>query len=380
MMVVPFLTVYLNTVLHFDLHVAGLLVAAFGLGSFAGTWVGGKLSDRTGPRWVIFFSLVLGGACLIILQFVQSAGGLTAMLFLTGFFGDAIRPASMATIGYYAKKERMGSAMALFRLAINLGFSAAPAIGGFLVAAFSYTALFWVDGLTCLFAALYFLFASKNWRPINQKHDDDTTSEEEQSRSQALSPRQNKAYLLFLVATFLMGFGFIQWFHSFAVFLKNDWGLDERYSGAALALNGLLIVILEMPLVHYIEQLQKNTKAFSIGVVLIALSFLPFVLPAWYGFAILAIVLMTIGEILNLPFSSTFALKLAPDHMRGEYSAWYGMTWSLAHVAGPAVGLAFAGQFGWAAFWAALSVLGLGSMVLYRKAGIFKLGNEEMKK
>ncbi|MEZ4684853.1 MAG: MFS transporter [Bacteroidia bacterium] len=370
MMVVPFLTVYLNTILHFELYEAGFLVAAFGIGSFAGTWVGGRLSDRIGPRWVIFSSLVLGGSCLILLQFVHETAGLATMLLLTGFFGDALRPASMATIGYYAKKERMGSAMALFRLAINLGFSAAPAIGGFLVAAFSYAALFWVDGLTCMLAAVFFIFASTKWRPVTRKEPYGENIEVEKAEAASLPPQQNKAYLLFLLATFLMGFGFVQWFHSFAVFLKNEWGLDERYSGAALALNGLVIVLLEMPLVHYIEQLNKNMRAFSIGVALIALSFLPFVLPAWYGFAILAILLMTIGEILNLPFSSTFALKLAPEHMRGEYSAWYGMTWSLTNVAGPALGLAFVGQFGWPAFWIGLSALGMSSLILYKKAGI----------
>jgi MFS family permease len=103
--------------------------------------------------------------------------------------------------------------------------------------------------------------------------------------------------------------------------------------------------------------------------VLIAASFLPFLLRVWYGFALLAVLLLTLGEILNLPFSSSFALNLAPDNKRGEYSAWYGMTWSLTNVAGPVIGLSFADEFGWAAFWILIAVMAGGSMLLYRRSG-----------
>jgi predicted MFS family arabinose efflux permease len=369
--VIPFLTVYLNTILHFDLKLAGLLVGCFGAGSFAGTWVGGKLSDTLGPRMVIFFSLLLGGIFFILLQFVKSPAGLGSMLFLTGFFGDALRPASMATIGNYVPRERTGSAMALFRLAINLGFSAAPAIGGFIAASsLGYVGLFWIDGLTCLAAAAYFIVASRNWRPAIQRDEaPEDSSEEKAVKKELLPPQKNLQYVFFLIATFLMGFGFIQWFHSVPVFMKSEWGFDERYIGIMMALNGMLIVIVEMPLVHQIEHLKRTKKAFGIGALLIAASFLPFLLPAWYGFAILAIMCMTVGEILNLPFSSSFALNLAPDTKRGEYSAWYGMTWSLTNVAGPAIGLSFADEFGWSAFWILIAVMAAGSMLLYRKSG-----------
>jgi MFS family permease len=371
MTVVPFLTVYLNTILHFDLKLAGLLVGCFGVGSFAGTWVGGKLSDKFGPRGVIFASLVLGGVFFILLQFVKSPLGLGSMLFLTGFFGDALRPASMATVGNYVAKERTGSAMALYRLAINLGFSAAPAIGGFIAAStLGYVGLFWIDGLTCLGAAFFFIFASRSWRPISQK--DDATTEKEGSdttKESKLPPQRNLPYLAFLLATFIMGFGFIQWFHSVPVFMKSEWGFDERYIGTMMALNGLLIVVLEMPLVHQVEYAKKTKRAIAIGLVLIAASFLPFLLRVWYGFALLAVLLLTLGEILNLPFSSSFALNLAPDNKRGEYSAWYGMTWSLTNVAGPVIGLSFADEFGWAAFWILIAVMAGGSMLLYRRSG-----------
>ncbi|MFK7971019.1 MAG: MFS transporter [Bacteroidia bacterium] len=367
-MIAPFLVVYLTTILDFELKEAGLIVAAFGAGSFSGTYVGGKLTDRIGARKVITGSLLLGGVFLILLQLVTSFWGLVGMLFTMAFFGEALRPATMASIGDYVPKSHTGRAMALLRLAINLGFTAAPAIGGFLAVSLGYAWLFWIDGLTCIAAAIYFVIASAKWRPTTQS---DILEENATSKaSTARPPHLNRRYILFLLATFIMGFGFIQWFHSIPLFLKSEWGFDERYIGALMMLNGILIVILEMPLVHIIEHKKQTIKSFFIGIVLIGASFLPFLLPAWYGFAVLAIVLMTIGEILNLPFSSSFALNLSPDSMRGEYSAWYGMTWSLTHIAGPALGLAFIDELGYPAFWSCLAVLCIVSLVLHRWAGM----------
>lgn len=371
-MVAPFLIVYLTTILNFDLKTAGLMGAAFGLGSFLGAYFGGKLTDRLGARTVITGSLLIGGTFLILLQFFQDFWGLSIMLFLMALFGDAIRPATMATVGDYVPKAQTGRAMGLLRLAINLGFSAAPAIGGFLAITYSYDLLFWADGLTCIAAGIYFIFASRNWRPITQVDSKQPEAEEAttQKKRKGLAPQHNKRYLIFLLATFIMGFGFIQWFHSVPLFLKSEWGFDERYIGILMMINGLVIVLFEMPIVHAIEQAKKTTIGFFVGLGLIALGFLPFLLPPVFAFAVVAILLMTVGEILNFPFSSSFALNLSPDTMRGEYSAWYGMTWSLTHITGPALGLAFIDELGYPAFWICLAVMTGGSMLLYRLVGL----------
>lgn len=364
-MVLPFLTVYLTTVLDYSLKEAGALAGAFGFGSMAGAFLGGKLSDRFGPRFVIFNSMLISGVMLILLQWVSSFAGLFAMIFITSLFGESYRPALMAAVSDFVPKTETGRTMAFIRLAINLGFSAAPAIGGFVIAGLGYHLLFWIDGSTCIIAALYFLYASSQWR--NKSKAGDSAVTEQQSDQITLPPFRNKRFLVFLLATFIMSFGFVQWFHSIPVFIKSEWGFDERYIGILMAMNGILITILEMPLAHSLEKAGKVRQTMLLGVILLTISFVPFLFPKALYLCFVAMLFMTLGEILHLPFNSSVALNLSPGSKKGNYMAWYTMSWSLAHITGPTLGLAFADYFGFFAFWVLIAILGLISWFIFTR-------------
>jgi len=98
-MVLPFLTVYLTTILDFKLSTAGIIASAFGFGSFVGSYFGGKISSKIGANNVIVLSLFIGGIFFIFLQFFFSFYGLFIMIFLTSMFGEAYRPAMTTAIG-----------------------------------------------------------------------------------------------------------------------------------------------------------------------------------------------------------------------------------------------------------------------------------------
>ncbi len=353
-MVLPFLTVYLTTVLGFSLKEAGLLVGAFGFGSLAGSYGGGRLSDRFGANIVIVLSLLLSGVFFIFLQWAYTFDNLFILIFLTALFGEAYRPAMMASVGDYVPLNKTGRTMAFIRLAVNLGWSAAPFIGGFVAATLGYKWLFWIDGLTCISAAIYFGLISRKWEKPSAKEEEKKNSTEEEA---ALPPLKNRNYLLFLIATFLMGFAFIQWFHSVPVFIKSEWGFDERYIGIMMGMNGLLIVLIEMPAIHAIEKAKKIMLSVLAGLFFISISFLPFLLPKALIFCFLAMFFFTLGEIFYLPFNNSIPLNMSPLSKRGEYMSWYWMTWSLTNITGPIFGLAFIDTFGFPAFWTMLSIL-----------------------
>ena len=147
-MVLPFLTVYMSTVLGFSLSDAGLLAGAFGLGALGGSYLAGRLSDHLGPDPVILASLLVSGVFFISLQYAEGFYSLFVLIFCTGLFGEAYRPAVMASVGSYVPSSRVGRSMAFLRLAASLGMSAAPAIGGFVAVVLGYRWLFLIDGLT----------------------------------------------------------------------------------------------------------------------------------------------------------------------------------------------------------------------------------------
>ncbi|MCO6487870.1 MAG: MFS transporter [Phaeodactylibacter sp.] len=351
-MVLPFLTIYLSTVLGYSLSDAGLLAGAFGFGALGGVYLAGRLSDRFGTSPVILGSLLASGVFFISLQYAEGFYGLFALIFCAGLFGEAYRPAVMTSVGSYVPPAQAGRSMALLRLAVSLGMSAAPAIGGFVAVALGYAWLFWIDGLTCIAAGLYFWAVSRRWGRRASKPE-----EEAGGTTNGLAPQRDPNYLRFLLATFLMGFGFIQWFQSVPVFIKTEWGFDERYIGTLMACSSLLIILVELPAIHAIEQAGRMRASILAGLALGGLSFLLFLLPKALVLCFLAMALWTLGGVFFLPFNNGLPLKMAPAARRGEYMAWYWMTWSLNGILGPVLGLAFVEQWGWGLFWVGLAGL-----------------------
>jgi len=156
-MVIPFLSLYLTKSLEFTLGDVGWIMSSFGLGSVVGSWLGGKLNDKIGYYKVMIFSLIGTGLAFVAMQFVTSFIGFCAGIFGLMLVADSFRPAMFVALSSYSKPENKTRSVTLIRLAINLGFSAGPAIGGLIIANLGYSGLFWVDGVTCFFAGLLLL-------------------------------------------------------------------------------------------------------------------------------------------------------------------------------------------------------------------------------
>ncbi|MEL6251528.1 MAG: MFS transporter [Bacteroidota bacterium] len=365
-MVLPFLTVYLNTIKGFTLKEAGFLLTAFGIGSLGGTFLGGKLSDKIGPNPVMIASLFFSGICLIILQFAETFNQFFFLILLTALLGDAYRPAMSAAVGIHVPKNETGRSMSFIRIAINLGWSAAAGIGGFIAVSLGYNWLFWIDGSTCILSAIYFFIVSSSWKPV-PIDSIDSNPKQKSLPEKSRPPYQDKTFLLYLFASFLMGVGFIQWFHTIPLFIKTDWGFDERYIGMMMTLNGILIVLLEMPLVDQIEKAQKLKVSLLGGMALLGISFFPFLLPASLYFFCLATLFFTFGEIFFFPFNNSLPINMSPESRRGEYMSWYWMSWSACSIIGPSIGLSFIDEFGYDAFWIFIISLMLLSWLIKRQ-------------
>ena len=151
-MVIAFLTVYL-TYKGYSLAQAGYVMGAFGLGSFIGGYLGGRLTDKYGHFYVQVFSLLLNGILFIVLGQMHTIWQIAICIFILSSLGEAFRPANSAAIAAYSNDVNRTRGYSLNRLAINLGWAVGPAIGGIL-AYTSYSLLFWADGITCILASI----------------------------------------------------------------------------------------------------------------------------------------------------------------------------------------------------------------------------------
>ena len=326
-MVLPFMTVYLREEMNFSIADAGWEIAFFGIGAILGNFIGGWLTDRTGFYYIQFWTLFLNGVLFFVLGATRTFWETAACMFVIGIVGEAFRPANAAAIAYYSVPENRTRSYSLNRLAINLGFSIGPAVGGLL--AFQY--LFWVDGITCIAAAVIFRMGLP---PVNIARRD-----HHQTADKSSSAWKDSIYIRFIFFVFLSALCFLQMFSLLPIFYKEQLGFSQSQIGLILALNGLIIVVIEMVLVFKLEGKRSPAQYISLGAFFIGLSYLMLNVPlAGLAVAIAAMFVITIGEMLMFPFINAFWVDRSNEYNRGQYASIFTMAFAFAHVLAPTLG------------------------------------------
>lgn len=340
-MVLPFLALYMTEQLGMGIERAGLLIGVYGGGSLLGTWVGGQLADRFNPLTIQIASLFLTGLAFMLLGQVTSQPMIAGMLFLIGVVAEAFRPASGAFLAILAPEESRTRAYALMRLAVNVGMTLGPAIGGFLIIS-DYSLLFWVDGGACIAAAvvIWFFFHGKTY----------SEAEGPQRNRAVVSPWRDRAYLGFLGGVFLFALMFFQLETAFGIYMKSAYGLVEHEIGLLFSGNTILIILVEMILLRWVERF-ANWRVLAAGVACagIGLAMIPF--GSTFGFALAAILVFTVGEMLCLPIAYTIASTRAAASNRGAYLGAFGVAFSSAFIVGPPLGSAVYANLGGSILW-----------------------------
>lgn len=357
-MVLPFLTLYLSKELQFSFSQVGWIMSIFGLGSLVGSWLGGKLTDKFGFYHVMFWSLFISGILLISLQFITSFTGFSLAIFTTMMIADMFRPATYVAVKAYSKPENQTRTLTLVRLAVNLGFTFGPFLGGLIIAMASYKGLFWVDGLTCIIAILLFRKVLKNKSIVKKTAAVDT-------EIISKSVLKDKPFWLLLIIVFLMALIFFQLFTTLPIFYRDVYGLTELQIGLFMALNGGLIFIFEMPLIHKLESLAVNKiKLITLGLVLFAFSFFVLITMQWIGILLVSMILISFGEMLGFPFTNTFAISRATKGREGKFMALFTMAFSLAHIFSAKLGMFIVDKAGFNANWIVMGILGIVAVLL----------------
>lgn len=369
-MVIPFLSLYLTTNLHFSLDDVAWIMSAFGMGSIAGSWLGGKMTDKIGYYKVMVFSLMLSGLLFIGFQFLNSFASICAGIFVLMTVADMFRPAMFVALSAYSKPENKTRSITLIRLAINLGFSAGPAIGGLIITTMSYGGLFWVDGITCMIAALALL---KVLHPKTAKVLDVEINDNPKSAY------TDKAFMIFFLAMVIFGVVFLQFLSTLPYFYKEGVGLSEFEIGLLMALNGLLIFVFEMPLIKWLENKGYTKVGLMIfGLILTTVSYLFLIHHTLITLIVISMIIVTFGEMIVFPFSNSFSLKRSKRGRQGEYMALYSIAFSISHVFGHNLGFHFIEIFGFDNTWILMATLGtIGIFLLILLKRFMKTSNEE---
>ncbi len=341
-MVLPFLSKYLKEDLHFTYDQVGTIMVCFGAGSMAGSWIGGKLSDKIGFYKIMVFSLFTTGILFFFLQFITTFAGLCIAMFGIMVIADMFRPAMFVSLGAYAKPENRTRALTLVRLAVNLGFAAGPALGGLIIIGIGYKGLFWADGASCIISILIFFFL------VKEKKKPAVAETFVEHKGKRKSVFYDRAFMVFLFTSFSTAMIFFQLFTTLPLYHKEAYGLTEFHTGLLMSFNGLMVFFMEMPIVSYFERKSINKiKIIFWGSVCMAASFYVLLINVWLGILLISIIFLTFGELFCFPFYNSFAMGRAPSGQEARNMALYTMTFSLAHMVSSKTGMAIISNKSW---------------------------------
>lgn len=366
-MVIPFLTIYLTRPeMGYSIGQAGIVMGLFGLGAVVGAYISGKLTDKIGFYPIQLFTLFFGGILFIILGHLKTYGWICVGTFVLSMVNEAFRPANSTAIAFYSKEGNRTRSYALNRLSINLGWAVGNAIGG-LLAYYNYQLLFWVDGITNILAALFMFVVLKPAK--GGKVSAPATNETPDH-----SAYKDRIYLLFVVLVTLFASCFFQLFTNLTAYFRNELHFSERFIGLLGAINGIVIVLIEMVIIFRIEGKRQNTFFIIRGVFLCGLAYVMLVLlpleMKWV--AILMILMMTAGEIFSMPFMNSFWISRTTMYNRGQYAALYTVAWATAQTLGPAIGAQIAQFAGFTILWWLVAlgffICTIGFVFLHRKS------------
>jgi len=359
-MVIPFLGVYMINHLHFSLEDTGMVLSCFGLGAVSGNFLGGWLTDKAGHFKVQLVSLILTVPMFFLLPQLDTVVKLAAGVFTLSLVSETFRPANSVSIAYYSKPDNIIRSFSLNRMAMNLGFSIGPALGGFL-AAISYAFLFYGNAIAALLSATLFFIYFRN-RKGNEKKKDEVV--EEEGNQANLSPYKDVPFMIFSVLSCIFAICFLQLLSTLPLYYRNVYKMTEAEIGIILAFSGLVVFSLEMLVVHIAEKRFTARTVIVAGTVLCALSFLVLNLAKGIPVLYLSMFIICLAEILAMPFMATVTLQRSSLKKRGAYMGINALSFSVAHIFSPLVGTRVAAQFGFETLWwgtvAALTLASIG--------------------
>ena len=354
-MVVPLLGPYLKKEFQFTPDEAGWVVGLYGIGAMLGSWLGGQLTDRIGPVRLQVLALGCSALWMLLMTQFHTATHVVAAVFVLGVVNDAFRPGSNTAAAMSAPLPLRRKALSLNRFALNLGWAFGPTIGGYLVVK-DFTWMFVVDGATCGLAALWLAVRLRGWNPLPPPKSED----EPQHHGR---PLRDPHFRALMVANLCVLLAFMQYFTTGPrVFL--DQGHSEATIGWILAINPVLIVLGEMPIVHSLRR-RRPLPTIALGALLVGLGYLCMLLPFDLAAIVLGMVVVAGGELLQMPMLGSYVNELAPDHARGAYNGAYSVNFTLALVLAPIGGGYLYAWAGAPALWTSCGLLGALSAGLF---------------
>lgn len=330
-LIFPFLSLYITVRFQVGMLVVGQLFAIYSVASLFGVFLGGALTDRFGRKKMLIFGLLVSGLSSIAMGVVDDLRLFFSFGALVGLLSSVGEPAGQAMVADLLPEAKRTQGYGVLRVGVNLAVTIGPAVGG-LLAGISYLWLFILDAVLSAITALIVLVALPETKPQA------AAGEPPQSLLRTLGGYRvvlrDRLFVLFMLASMLVVMVYVQMSSSLPVYLRDQHAISERNYGLIISLNAVMVVLFQFWITRRTAGVRPMTLIW-VGNLLYGIGFVLYGFVGAYPLFLLAMAIITVGEMLSSPTGQTLVAAFAPPDMRGRYMAFFGFTFILPSALGP---------------------------------------------
>ena len=349
----------------------GTMFLVWGLGAgVLGNTIGGVLADKFGRKTNMIFGLIASATSALMMVFIEDIVVFYIVIGVIGIFEDIAGPARQAMVADLVPEKDRADAYGIMRIVFNLAVTFGPAIGGLMIAK-SFTILFYIDFFISLIVALIvFLFLPETKPVVQEGHKGEQSIKDTFKGYRKVL--NDKLFIAFVVVLMLETLMYFNMNSTLSVFLVNYRGISTTQFGYILSINAAMVVVMQMFFTRIVSN-WKPMLTMALGNILYVIGFSMYGYVESYSMFILAMVIITIGEMIIAPISQSIVANFAPEDMRGRYMAISAFAWVIPTTFGPLGAGYILDNFNPNLLWFVAGGIGLldvlGFLTLHFKAG-----------
>jgi MFS family permease len=329
----PYFSLYLTNENTFNatLTQVGILFAIFSVSSMVGGLLGGAITDKFGRKSMLLFGLITSALSSLLMAVVRDLNLFYLLSAFVGLLSNAGGPAQQAMIADLLPAEKLTDGYGVNRVAFNISATIGPAIGGVL-ASIDFVWLFIFDAVTSLLTAAFV------YRIIPETRPAPTEELEEESITQTLRGYSrifaDGVFMAYVLISIIVTIVYVQMNSTMPVYLNQQHGFPPSSYGFLLSMNAAMVVFLQFWITRRVSN-YAPMYMMALGTLLYAIGFGMFGFGSTMAYFVLAMVVITIGEMVVAPVGQSLVARFSPKDMRGRYMAFFGFTWGISFAIGP---------------------------------------------
>jgi len=330
-----FMAIYLVNERGLSAKLYGVIFLIANLGQSWAQGFAGDLSDRLGRRRVMTVALLIRSAVIASLGAEVLVDGpiwaIAATLVVSATLRGCFEPVAYALVADVAAERDRVHAFGLQRMGTNLGWAVGPAGGGLLATVIPYGAVFFCAAVALLIAA------GIAARVDDPAHLGGAASVDVSMRNALREAMRRTDFALFLLCSFLITLVHVQLFSTLSIYAKDVLSLSNADVGAVFMVNGITVLLLQIPAVNLISRIGTN-RAVVTGSCLYVAAFLAVGAATGFSSLAAAIFVLTLGEIVLAPAHQTVGAGLGDPRRMGRAFGLIGTAQMLGVAVAPLAG------------------------------------------